>query len=257
MNPEYRLETPEAVTLAYEPAGIGSRSLAAMLDYLVVAGMSIVIAIGSILLATFGEVGTRVATILGLSLAFVLFWGYFLLFETLWSGQTPGKKAMHIRVLKTTGYPISVVDSTIRNIVRIVDFLPSLYGIGIVSMFISRQSRRLGDYAAGTLVVKERVALHAADLVQVSTSLGLPGNPLLGESDPGELAWNLYALTADDVAIMRRYLQRAPQLRGEIQTRVGSQIAQRVADRLGARSPADPRRFVERVLYLLDSDERL
>jgi len=87
---------------------------------------------------------------------FAIFWGYYIVFEMAWNGQTPGKRWIGLRVIKVNGYPISLVDSTIRNLVRVVDFLPAYYGLGVIAMFANAQARRLGDFAAGTVVVKER-----------------------------------------------------------------------------------------------------
>src|SRR5690606_14075457 len=89
-------------------------------------------------------------------LNFLIFWGYYVLFEYLWNGQTPGKRLVKIRVARTDGNPAGFVEVVIRNLVRVVDFLPTGYGLGLLVMFFSPQARRLGDFAAGTLVVKER-----------------------------------------------------------------------------------------------------
>src|SRR4029079_4673215 len=93
---------------------------------------------------------------LGSLLAFAILWGYYIAFELLWNGQSPGKRAIGLRVVREGGRPITFVGSAVRNLIRIVDFLPALYGIGVVVMFVDRRSRRLGDLAGGTLVVKER-----------------------------------------------------------------------------------------------------
>jgi uncharacterized RDD family membrane protein YckC len=90
--------------------------------------------------------------------AFLLFWGYFLLFEWLWNGQTPGKHLMHLRVVKDGGYPISFFDSVVRNLLRVVDcYLPPFFfAVGIVCIFVHPRHKRLGDLAARTVVVVER-----------------------------------------------------------------------------------------------------
>ena len=88
-------------------------------------------------------------------IAFIFLWGYYIFFELAWNGQTPGKRWTKLRVLRTDGTPIGPTEVIIRNLLRLIDFLPFWYGIGIVSMFIQKESRRLGDLAAGTLVVLE------------------------------------------------------------------------------------------------------
>src|ERR1700730_210808 len=78
-----------------------------------------------------------------------------MLFEILWSGETPGKSLVGVRVIRENGYPIRPVDAVIRNLVRIVDWLPGIYGVGVLTMLLNQRSRRLGDFASGTIVVRE------------------------------------------------------------------------------------------------------
>jgi uncharacterized RDD family membrane protein YckC len=248
---DFHLDTPEAIDLAYDVAGIGSRFLAATLDLLVVIALLILIAVGAVAVGQFGDAGATLATVLFTTLTFVLIWGYYVVFETVWRGQTPGKRALEIRVLKTSGQPIGFVDALIRNIVRVVDFLPVAYGIGVLSMFISSESRRLGDYAAGTIVVKEREKVALRDLMASRVAV-LPGaeQPPIGESDPEELAWNLRALTPHDVHVVTELLTRAPSIPPQVRDRIASEVAPIVAERIGAREPFDSIRFLRRVLYL-------
>jgi len=86
---------------------------------------------------------------------FVITSGYFMVFEILWNGQTPGKRLVGLRVIRESGYPIRPVDAVIRNLVRIVDWLPLVYGVGVLVMLLNQRSRRLGDFASGTIVVRE------------------------------------------------------------------------------------------------------
>ncbi len=249
MREQFELDTPEAITLAYDIAGIGTRFLAALADVAVIALLAIAIVLGWVGLSLLGEPFLTAATVLASILLFLLFFGYFLLFEIFWSGQTPGKRLMKIRVIKITGYPIGFIEALVRNVVRIADFLPSLYGVGLVTMFISTESRRLGDYAAGTIVIKERTSAAPLDLTApVTQSIG--AQPALGEVDPEETDWNLPALSAHDLTIMHEFLARAPMLPPDVCKRIGDEIAVRVADAIGARHPLDPVRFLQRVLFL-------
>lgn len=249
MLPDYKLDTPEVITINYGIAGIGTRFLAAAIDSLVWVLLIIVLIAGAIALGTFGEIARNVAWILFGTLSFLIVYGYYILFETFWQGQTPGKRVLKIRVLRTTGHPIGFVDAFVRNVVRIVDFLPSFYGVGVVTMFISRESRRLGDYAAGTIVVKEQAPVKIDQIAAGSRPALLP-QAALGAIDPDELGWNLRALTADDLMLMRLFLERARQLPPNATRTIGQELAERIANRVGARSPLDAVRFVERVLYL-------
>lgn len=251
----YQVETPEVVQLDFEPAGLGSRSLAAIVDYLAIAGMGILVFLLCVVIYSLGA--HILAIILGISGAFIIFWGYFVIYETLWSGQTPGKRAMRIRVLKTTGYPIGFVDVVIRNLIRIIDFLPSLYAIGIVTMFISPQGRRLGDYAAGTLVVKERLPIRLGDLMPNGSRVPIATRqPAIGDVDPDELAWDLRRITSQQAVVAREFLDRSTDLDPSVRARIGGQIAEKVAATIGARDPLDTVHFLSRVLYLLEAGER-
>lgn len=250
MGEQFHLETPEAISVSYDIAGIGTRFLAAAIDTLAIVGLGAVILAGAVALALLGNLGRTIAIVLALILYFVLLFGYFVLYETLWSGQTPGKRALRIRVIKTSGYPISFVDAFIRNLVRTIDFLPSMYGVGVITMFISKQSRRLGDYAAGTLVVKERDSVALAELIRPASIFSAGRHSPAGTNDPEELEWRLQLLTAKELIVAREYLIRAPTLPYHVSQRIGAEIAAKVADRVGARLPLDAAGFLERVLYL-------
>lgn len=262
----YDLDTPEAIQISYDVAGIGNRFLAAAIDTLIVIGALIVVGLGSLGIGALGGIGQSVGIIAFVTLSFVLLWGYYIVFETVWSGQTPGKRVLGIRVIKTSGYPIQFSESAIRNLVRLIDFLPSLYGIGVVVMFLSPRSRRLGDYAAGTLVIKERIPVAIRDLA-APLSPGVTSGPAttsppdvtvglvppLGTIDPEELAWDLGALTPHDLQVARAYLERVPSLPADTRDRIGREIAGRLAPRVGAREPYDPVAFLRRIVYLQKS----
>jgi uncharacterized RDD family membrane protein YckC len=147
---DHRIEisTPERVTVAYELAGVGSRMLAQAIDALIVTGilLGLFVAAG----AVSGPVVLAIA-IGAATLAPVL---YFLLLEWLRHGSTPGKAALRLRVVCETGEPVGLQESAVRNLVRIADFLPGAYVLGGICAMASRDGRRLGDMAAGTIVVR-------------------------------------------------------------------------------------------------------
>ena len=142
----YVIETPEGVRLELSPAGLVVRCLAWGIDLLIRMVVYVVVAMG---LSLTGNMGDG----LFLLVLFLLEWFYPVIFEVYREGQTPGKRAMAIKVLQDNGIPVGWTTSLIRNLLRTVDFLPVMYGFGIVSMLLSRDFRRLGDLAAGTLVV--------------------------------------------------------------------------------------------------------
>jgi uncharacterized RDD family membrane protein YckC len=253
----YRLNTPEAVDIVYDVAGIGTRFLAATLDAIVLLILASVVAVGSIAVGITGSVGQTIGVVLFLSLLFILLWGYYIIFETLWSGQSPGKRFMKIRVIKTSGYPITFLDAVIRNLVRTADFLPVLYGAGVITMFISPQARRLGDYAAGTIVVREQVPIALQDLeaTAVRGQQSALRAPTRGALDPDEMQWELGEMTAQDREIIGAYLDRAPSLAPSARIRIGSDIASRIATKIGARAPLDSIRFLERITSLHELEQ--
>lgn len=142
------LETPEGALLPLTPAGFGVRILAQLLDILIRYGIVMVI---FILLSMLGRLGIGIALIL----AFLLEWFYPVYFEVSRQGRTPGKKWMGIRVVNDDGTPITFGPSLLRNLLRFVDFLPMLYLTGIVASLCNRQFKRLGDLAAGSMVIYE------------------------------------------------------------------------------------------------------
>lgn len=141
-----QLETPEGVELALRTAGPVPRALAFAIDI----GIRMLIFLA--LSMTLGALGKSGGGILLLAV-FILEWFYPVLFEIFWDGATPGKRSVGIKVMQDDGSPIRWSSSVLRNLMRTVDFLPLAYGIGIVSMLTSAEFKRMGDRAAGTIVV--------------------------------------------------------------------------------------------------------
>jgi uncharacterized RDD family membrane protein YckC len=142
--------TPEKVPLTYRVAGIGARFLAWLIDGAFILGLAFIGVLFSLPLEA-GRPGLGQALMVLWS--FVLMWGYFLFFEWLWIGQTPGKRVLGIRVIQSKGTAISFSQSAVRNILRAADSLPVFYVLGFVAAATNREHRRLGDLAADTLVV--------------------------------------------------------------------------------------------------------
>jgi uncharacterized RDD family membrane protein YckC len=155
--------TPERVVFQYPIAGIGSRFLAQALDVIVLLVLLMVVGIGG---AAFGAVfhTAQLALLIWLLLSFIVLFGYFLVSEAIFGGLTLGKRALRLRVIGDHGEPILFSQAAIRNLVRIVDFLPFFYGLGLVTLFVNGRGKRLGDLAAGTLVVRERERVSLYDL---------------------------------------------------------------------------------------------
>src|SRR5919204_330000 len=150
-----RFVTPEAVPLWLDVAGIGSRTVATILDSLILSIVLIGVALAIARLPPDdGALIEVLATVAFLS----VFWGYYMLFEGLWQGRTPGKAAQRIRVVRADGQPAGWVQVTVRNLLRPIDLLPGYYILGGVFVLVTRRSQRLGDLAAGTIVVRDRRA---------------------------------------------------------------------------------------------------
>src|SRR5919108_3212022 len=151
---ELVVATPERVSFDYQVAGLGTRAIAQLLDLLILSAILVALLVaGAAAGDLFGsEIVADLIWILG---TFFVVFGYFWVSEAMWSGQTIGKKAFRLRAVGDRGEPLTFVQAGIRNVVRIVDFLPYGYGVGMVVLFINGEGKRLGDLAAGTIVVKD------------------------------------------------------------------------------------------------------
>jgi uncharacterized RDD family membrane protein YckC len=241
----YRVDTPEQVDLAYDVAGLGSRFLATLIDSLIQTIVLIAIFLLGALglrwaLGSFQGAGDlAIAGVVVVS--FAVWWGYHVFFEIVRRGQSPGKRAVGLRVIKDGGYPIGLSEALVRNVLRIVDILPGTYAIGGLVMFLDGRSRRLGDMAAGTLVIKERRELE----------LGTLHTAALDAVEPGEPIPNLGRLTGADHALLRDYLARRPQLSRAAEplaTQLAGALAARLGHALGGESDAG---FLDRLAVQL------
>jgi uncharacterized RDD family membrane protein YckC len=157
------ISTPERVAFQYPIAGIGSRFLAQAIDVIILTILLVVVGIGG---AAFGAVfhSAQLAALIWLLLSFVVTLGYFLVCEAVFGGLTPGKRALRLRVVGDRGEPIVFTQAAIRNLVRLIDFMPFFYGLGLVTLFVNGRGKRLGDLAAGTIVVREGERISLYDL---------------------------------------------------------------------------------------------
>jgi uncharacterized RDD family membrane protein YckC len=240
------IETPEQTSLEFPLAGIGSRFLAVALDTLLQFGVYIVLGLIALLVSSFGVVGAfgkQWGIAILIFVAFSVQFGYFALFETIWNGQTPGKRWTHLRVIQDSGRPINAYDSVLRNLLRIVDTLPSLYAIGIVTVLISRENKRVGDYAAGTVVVHEKPlqGVGAIWSVAAAPAQALPAIPSA-------------QLTLDELQLVETFFERRTSLDPEVRRAMARQIAQRLGERLNV--PGEMRSDAEKFLEALAEQRR-
>ena len=165
------IETPERVPLAFALASIGNRFLAVAIDHFIQYFVIVVVAWAFLSLSGIGDVSAiensellrempkwTIAVLI--VAAFLIFTGYFIFFEWLWNGQTPGKRLLKLRVIREDGRPITLWEALARNLLRIFDALPGvalpIYSIGLITIFMSGRDQRIGDMFAGTVVVRER-----------------------------------------------------------------------------------------------------
>jgi uncharacterized RDD family membrane protein YckC len=170
------IATPERVSFDFQVAGLGTRAIAQLLDLMILAGILV-----ALFFFAFAVTAVTSSDLLGSLISiigtFVLVFGYFWVSEALWSGQTLGKKAFRLRAVGDRGEPLTFIQAGIRNVVRIVDFLPYGYGIGMVVLFANGKGKRLGDLAAGTIVVKDSDHVWLWQLPGGRPQVGLPGAP--------------------------------------------------------------------------------
>lgn len=222
LSQEYTIPTPENVSFGYEVVGIGNRFIATLFDsailLLLFVAINLLLAFALDLVGAFStnlldfaeEIGWSQGFLIAIYtlLQFLLIWGYYIGFEWLWQGQTPGKRWTKIRVVRIDGNPVGFGEVAIRNLVRIIDFLPATYALGLLTMFFSENARRLGDYAAGTIVIKDKSMLTLEDVTAVTERKASEPHPI-DEADPLYTRYiNIRALSSSDYALIDELLKR-------------------------------------------------
>jgi uncharacterized RDD family membrane protein YckC len=220
------IDTPEQVQLQFAIAGIGSRFLAVAIDTIiqvvVLGGIGLIL--GFLGVTGFFAIWRQMSLWLWAGLIaffFLLYFGYFAFFEILWGGQTPGKRTIGIRVIKETGRPLSPSETIARNLMRIVDQMPGFYAVAVLTAMFNDESKRLGDFVAGSIVVREhsldemRGAWSAATAPSVSRSL-------LGAN----------RLTAEEVSLIDTFLVRRHELAHDVRSHMAYEILRRLEPKL-------------------------
>ena len=253
MNEQVSVETPEQIDIQFQQAGIGSRFYAALIDTALLTLISLVgYYVNRRFISELGDIVGNWLSALGGILIFAIFWGYYIVFEVTTNGQSIGKRALGLRVIKEGGYPIGFADAAIRNLVRIVDFLPFFYGVGLLCMVISKNWQRLGDLAAGTLVIKTaRTELKRASggSHADNASISIPPRDFL------YTAWIQPALvTETEIRVIREYLARRRTLPGPRRLELARVIASPIVEKMGGTGSIGYDRFLEEV-YMLKTSE--
>jgi len=235
------IDTPEQTSLEYPIAGLGSRFLALLGDTAIQAVLAFFVVItGTFIgvgLQRLGGLGPQWVFAIVVILLFLLNSGYFALFEIFWNGQTPGKRYAQLRVIKDDGRPIGAYEAIVRNAVRLVDMLPGMYGVGLISIFLSRQSKRIGDFVAGTVVVHEKALAGFRPHAETRTDETLP--PIDASN-----------VSLDEVRLIEAFLNRRDSLDPAVRTNMALQISNRLADKMQLKIYGWPRteHFLEAVI---------
>lgn len=224
------IETPEQVALEFPLAGVGSRFLAVAVDTLLQAAIGMVVFLVAVGVFTALRAGGLWIAAFALIAGFLIFYGYFAAFEALWHGQTPGKRLVGLRVLSVSGRPIRIDEALLRNVLRLVDQLPGVYAVGIVSMLVTARSQRLGDLAAGTVV-------HEKGLTA----------PVFTVAEAPVPSWTGGAGLSDaELLLVETFLQRRRELDLAVREDRARAIADRLRVRLGPSAPdLEPEALIE------------
>ena len=207
------IETPERVPLHFALASIGNRFIACAIDHAIQIAVLIVMVIVYLIIADVADVGARLTNApkwviaLLVIIQFVIANGYFAIFEWLWSGQTPGKRWLKLRVIREDGRPISFFEAMTRNLIRIIDFIvPPFYSIGLVSVFSTTRDQRVGDLVAGTVVVRERES-EAPLFTEVFAS-PVSDAAMVRTCQPVPFTADVSKLTEQEISVVESFLRR-------------------------------------------------
>lgn len=207
------IETPERVPLHFALASIGNRFLACAIDHTIQIFALILIGIASAALASFSFIEQTISSApkwvyaVMIILLFLVLAGYFTFFEWIWSGQTPGKRWLKLRVIREDGRPITFWEASVRNLLRPLDMFPmGSYSIGLIAVFVSTRDQRIGDMVGGTVVVREREA-EAPEFAKVFATP--VSDPALRRSfKPVDFTANLNSLTESEIQVVETFLRR-------------------------------------------------
>jgi uncharacterized RDD family membrane protein YckC len=268
LHDQLTIDTPEQVAIRFPVAGLGSRFLAVFTDGLIQTGVYLALFLLIVLIASsapktvagaFTRSGEKWFFAGLILISFLMHWGYFTLFEAFKNGQTPGKMIFKLRVIKDSGRQITLFESMTRNLIRIVDMLPSAYLIGVIAMMCNRQNQRLGDLAAGTLVVHERSSeepmwggtgprtITASALAPMQMAANL--NPALPRTVlPADA---VAQLTVEDLGVIDRFLSRVLDMDLTTRARLAERLAGQMAAKMQMELPANvnPERVLEAIAY--------
>ncbi|MBD0263507.1 MAG: RDD family protein [Tolypothrix sp. Co-bin9] len=223
-----KFRTPESVELEFTLAGIGNRAWALLIDYLVlavimtvfvVAWVTVSVQLADLWTGIFGKQVSLWLVAIALIFGFAIYTGYFVFFETLWQGQTPGKRFAKIRVVRDDGRPVGLQQATLRALLRAID---EFFYLGSLFIIFSDREKRLGDLAAGTIVIQAQRPLAATTLT-ISEEAKPVYEHLLQVAD-------LSLLLPDDFAVIREYLLRRSVMSTKARASLALELTKQVQD---------------------------
>ena len=247
VSDQLSIDTPELVAIQMPLAGIGSRFIALLIDYLIwIPAMLILRELFVVLLPGIGAFSHRSAQWAFASYLFLIFlfnWGYFTLFEAFWNGRTPGKRVARIRVIQRSGRAIGLFESMARNFIRYIDQIPLFYAVGAIAMFATRDHQRLGDLAAGTLVVRDSQEEAPASIDSaarmLTANIFTPPAPLPEPHAVFTLPSSGVAkLSPEDLEVLESLLMR----RLDMPLATRERLAQRIASAIQVKTGLEPPR---------------
>jgi uncharacterized RDD family membrane protein YckC len=270
---QLNIETPEQVDLRLPIAGIGSRFIAILTDTIIQFVAIFLLFLFLLIFASgaprqhTGELsdtaGKWLLAALGMFF-FLLYWGYFALFEAFWNGQTPGKRLVKIRVIKDSGRQITLFEALARNLIRVIDMIPpSLYLVGLITMLCNRQQKRLGDFVAGTIVVHERTSeqpLLGHNSRSITAAVYQQPQPEFvpraGTFQPPADA--IARLHPEDLNVIESFLARSLDFDTSTRTMMAQRIAASMFAKMNLPLPPEqnPERALEAISYAMRSNSR-
>nr|AEQ20308.1 RDD domain-containing protein [uncultured bacterium CSLG10] len=246
---QHTIETPEQMSLDLPMAGIGSRFLAMAVDTLIQIGIGLVALIAVGFLGFAGALSgiqqPSVWLVAGLVIVFfLLMYGYFAFFEIIWNGQTPGKRVAGIRVVKESGRPLTAAETIGRNLLRIVDELPAFYAVGVLVALLNSKNKRIGDFIAGSIVVREASLSELKPVWQTPDVAAAQSRPPLGGA----------MLSIEDLSLIDTFLNRRHSLTPDVRSQMALQILHRLKPKLLL--PGDDNSSAESILESLAYERR-
>lgn len=229
------IATPEGLDVDLVLAGLGSRFVARLVDSLIQGGIILALVIAALVLRSGWTTGVVIVC------EFLCIFVYDIVFEVFGSGRTPGKRAAGLRVVRSGGQPVGFVASVVRNVLRLIDSLPTLYLVGMICVIVTAHNQRLGDLAAGTIVVRERAAKPQAPGWVASSRPTVPLDAVVG--------WDVSTVSPAEIGAVRAFLDRRLTLPPDARARIGYDLAVRLGAKVsGIPANAHPEYVLEGVL---------